>query len=48
LSERTAGGASEILLYQDVPYKFTFYYYYYYYYYYHSSEIKFSKHRSKH
>jgi len=30
LSERTAGGASEILLYEDARYKFAFYYYYYY------------------
>jgi len=29
-----AGGVSEILLYEDAPYKFAFYYYYYYYYYY--------------
>ena len=27
-----AGGASEILLYEDAPYKFDFHYYYYYYY----------------
>jgi len=29
LSARTAGGASETLLYEDSPYKFAFYYYYY-------------------
>jgi len=34
LSACTAGGGSEILLYEDVPYKFPLYYYHYYYYYY--------------